>query len=632
MLLSSVSVRDHSIQGPTPGTGANNLVPVAGRNPQPDVSLYGLAQQPLNATAYTKQKYGYVEQWNFGIQRELPGGFFADVAYAGSHGVHLEQFNTNVNQIPDSFINQAQQQFNAGQPVTIAQPVAAYPFSVNLPGTLQPGKLTQGQLDRPFPQYAGLQYNGFGCCGSSYNSLQATVTKRFNGGGTLLVAYTNAKLLSNTDTLTSWLEGGTSGGVGSIQDWNNLKGERSISSQDVSQRMVVSYVLDLPFGRGKKYLAGVSGVTSKVVSGWGIDGITTFQRGFPVKISYGKGNALSGAGLGIGSLRPNVVSGWATSPWDCGTTSGTPRRRAPSVRSSIPRSTWASPISTWPTTTGRRPAARRSTSDASCVRTSRHTGTSSSSPARPAGTCGRVRTARAAGHASTCSPASTRASDGSASTTSTSSIPIASTSTHPLEETMGALVSAVRAGKALYVGISSYSATKTREAAAILRAEGVPLLIHQPSYNLLNRWVEPELLDALDAVGAGMIAFTALAQGLLTDKYLEGIPADSRINRPGGDSLSREMLSQANLARVRSLNDIALRRGQSLAQMAYAWVLRDPRVTTTLMGASSAAQVRENVGALGNLAFTPDELAEIDRYAVDSGVNLWEKPSTDQRV
>jgi hypothetical protein len=298
-------------QGPfnTAPTGANNLVPVAGRNPQPDVSLYGLAQQPLNATAYTKQKYGYVEQWNFGIQRELPGGFFADVAYAGSHGVHLEQFNTNVNQIPDNFIHQAQQQFNAGQPVTIAQPAATYPFSVNLPGNLQPGKLTQGQLDRPFPEYSGLQYNGFGCCGSTYNSLQATVTKRFQGGGTLLVAYTNAKLLSNTDTLTSWLEGGVSGGVGNVQDWNNLKGERSISSQDVSQRMVISYVLDLPFGKGKKYLSGVNGVTSKVVSGWGIDGITTFQRGFPVKISYGKGNALSGAGLGIGSLRPNVVPG-----------------------------------------------------------------------------------------------------------------------------------------------------------------------------------------------------------------------------------------------------------------------------------------------------------------------------------
>jgi len=202
----------------------------------------------------------------------------------------------------------------------------------------------------------------------------------------------------------------------------------------------------------------------------------------------------------------------------------------------------------------------------------------------------------------------------------------------PLEETMGALATAVRLGKALYVGISSYSAGKTREAAAILRAEGVPLLIHQPSYNLFNRWVEPDLLDTLEELGAGMIAFTALAQGLLTDKYLDGIPADARINRPGGDSFGREMLSEVNLARVRGLNEIARRRGQSLAQMAYAWVLRDPRVTTTLVGASSPEQIRENVAALANLDFSAEELAEIDRFAVEGGVNLWEKPSTDQRA
>jgi L-glyceraldehyde 3-phosphate reductase len=195
---------------------------------------------------------------------------------------------------------------------------------------------------------------------------------------------------------------------------------------------------------------------------------------------------------------------------------------------------------------------------------------------------------------------------------------------------MGALATAVRLGKALYVGISSYSARATREAAALLRAEGVPLLIHQPSYNLFNRWVEPELLDALEEVGAGMIAFTALAQGLLTAKYLDGIPADSRVNRPGGDSFEREMLSPENLARVRSLNEIARRRGQSLAQMALAWVLRDPRVTTTLIGASSPEQIRENVGALANLTFSAEELAEIDLHAVEGGVNLWEKPSTDQ--
>jgi L-glyceraldehyde 3-phosphate reductase len=200
----------------------------------------------------------------------------------------------------------------------------------------------------------------------------------------------------------------------------------------------------------------------------------------------------------------------------------------------------------------------------------------------------------------------------------------------PLEETMEALATAVRAGKALYVGISSYSAGKTREAAALLAAEGVPLLIHQPSYNLLNRWVEPDLLEALEEVGAGMIAYTALAQGLLTDKYLAGIPADARVNRPGGDSFPRESLTEENLARVRALDAFAKRRGQTLAQMAYAWVLRDPRVTTTLIGASSAAQVRENVGALANLAFSPEELAEIDRFATD--VASTSGPSSESRA
>jgi hypothetical protein len=305
------------------GQGVNNIVPVPGRNPQPNVSQFILNQNNFSATGYTVQKYGYVQQWNFDIERELPGGFFADVAYAGSHGVHLEQFNTNINQIPDSFIAQAEQQFLAGQTVTIAQKVCpnptanctAYPFSQSLPGGLgnatptAAGGLIQGQLDRPFPQYAGLNLNGFGCCGSSYNALQATVKKRFEGGGTLLVAYTNAKLMSNTDTLTSWLEGGTSGGVGGIQDWNNLAGERSLSSQDVSQRLVISYVLDLPFGKGKKFLNDSSGAMDKVVSGWGIDGVTTFQRGFPVKINDGVGNKLTALSLGTGSLRPNVVPG-----------------------------------------------------------------------------------------------------------------------------------------------------------------------------------------------------------------------------------------------------------------------------------------------------------------------------------
>ena len=173
----------------------------------------------FSATGYNQQKYGYIEQWNFGIQRELPGGFFADVAYAGSHGVHLPQFNTNMNQIPDSFIARRPAGFSgiAGRNRTerfdhrsaCAQLI---PSTRTLPGALEPGGLANGQLDRPFPQYAGLQLNGYGCCSSTYNSLQATVTKRFQGGGTMLVAYTNAKLLSNTDTLTSWLEGGTTGG------------------------------------------------------------------------------------------------------------------------------------------------------------------------------------------------------------------------------------------------------------------------------------------------------------------------------------------------------------------------------------------------------------------------------------
>src|SRR5882757_8383073 len=202
----------------------------------------------------------------------------------------------------------------------------------------------------------------------------------------------------------------------------------------------------------------------------------------------------------------------------------------------------------------------------------------------------------------------------------------------PLEETMGALVTAVQQGKALYVGISSYSASKTREAAAILRDLKVPLLIHQPSYNLLNRWIEKDLLGALADVGAGCIPFSALAQGLLTDKYLNGIPKDARINRPGGDSLRPEHLSDENLAKVRALNEIAKARGQTLAQMAVAWVLRDPRVTTALIGASAPDQIRDNVAALENLKFSAAELSNIDQYAQEGHLNLWEKPSTDQRV
>ena len=181
-----------------------NLTPVAGRNPIPNVSQYAINQSNFSATGYTVQKYGYVQQWNFGIQRELPYGFFADVAYAGSHGVHLPQFNTNINQIPDRFISQAAQQEAAGQPISIAQ-IVPNPFTCplcntpnSLPGALSPGNLRAGQLDRPYPEYTGLNLNGQGCCSSNYNSLQATVNKRFGGGGTLLVAYTDSKLMSNT--------------------------------------------------------------------------------------------------------------------------------------------------------------------------------------------------------------------------------------------------------------------------------------------------------------------------------------------------------------------------------------------------------------------------------------------------
>ncbi len=201
----------------------------------------------------------------------------------------------------------------------------------------------------------------------------------------------------------------------------------------------------------------------------------------------------------------------------------------------------------------------------------------------------------------------------------------------PLEETMGALETAVRQGKALYVGISSYSPGKTREAVAILRRMGVPLLIHQPSYSLLNRWVEAELLDTLQAEGVGCIAFSPLAQGLLTDKYLAGIPADARINRPGGGSLRPEHLSEENLAHVRGLNEVARARGQSLAQMAVAWVLRRPEVTSALIGASRPDQIRELVAATERMTFTGDELRAIDEHAVDGGINLWLKPATDQR-
>ena len=191
----------------------------------------------------------------------------------------------------------------------------------------------------------------------------------------------------------------------------------------------------------------------------------------------------------------------------------------------------------------------------------------------------------------------------------------------PLEETMGALDTAVRQGKALYAGISSYSARRTKEAVAILRRLGTPLLIHQPSYSMLNRWIEKGLLDVLGQEGIGCITFSPLAQGLLTDRYLQGIPAGSRASHAG--SFSQDMLTEQTLGKVRALSQLAQRRGQTLAQMALAWTLRDPRVTSTLVGASSVAQLEQNVGAIDKLPFSPDELAEIDRHATDSGIDLW---------
>ena len=195
----------------------------------------------------------------------------------------------------------------------------------------------------------------------------------------------------------------------------------------------------------------------------------------------------------------------------------------------------------------------------------------------------------------------------------------------PLEETMGALDAAVRQGKALYVGISSYSPEKTVEAVRILRSLGTPLLIHQPSYSMLNRWIERGLLDVLGREGVGCIAFSPLAQGVLSDRYLKGIPEGSRASR--GSSLGTSMLAEETLAKVRALDGIAKRRGQSLAQMALAWSLRDARVTSTLIGANSVKQLEDNVGAMSNLAFSADELTEIDRYATEAGINIWSRSS-----
>jgi len=263
--------------------------------------------------------YGYMQQWNVDIQRTLWGGWFTDIAYAANKGTHLPAYNQEVDQLGDNYLAQAAAQSAANVPSTVCptQISGGNPITVDIAcsvanpfaGTSAAGssmsstQTTYGQLLRPFPQYNGLQYAGAGSFSSTYNSLQATLQKRFNGGGTLLAAYTWAKLLSNTDTITSWLE---SGGKGGVQDWNNLRGEKSLSSQNVPQHLIVSYVLDLPFGRNKKYLSDLPALGSKIVSGWGIDGVTTFQTGFPINISESSSN---GANYYGASLRPNVVAG-----------------------------------------------------------------------------------------------------------------------------------------------------------------------------------------------------------------------------------------------------------------------------------------------------------------------------------
>jgi len=293
--------------------GATGFVLPPGRNAQPSLSSFVAANGSPTLAPYLDPKPGYVQQYNLDVQRELPMGWFVDAAYAGSHGVHLQQYSTNIDQIPDSFVAQAQAQCpgavgsTTGCTPTIGQTVAN-PLLGSPNATLSFPTIFAGQLDRPYPEYNALNLGGYGCCKSSYNSLQLTVTKRFQGGGTFLAAYTNSKLLSNTDTLTSWLESGT-GGVGSVQDYNNLNGEYSLSSQDVSQRLVVSYVYDLPFGHGQHFMSDATGALDKIVSGWGVDGISTFQKGFPLKVTYAGTTPLEALGLGISNVRPDAVAG-----------------------------------------------------------------------------------------------------------------------------------------------------------------------------------------------------------------------------------------------------------------------------------------------------------------------------------
>jgi hypothetical protein len=260
--------------------------------------------QSITEVDRTHYRGSCVQQWNLSIEREIPGAFLLSAAYVGSKGTHLQQYSQQVDQVSDKLLAQAAAQFAAGgrSAVTLLQSVPN-PFFVNGHAlALVASTTTVGQLLRPYPQYTSLEVAGPGSFGSTYHSLQVTARRRFPGGGSLLAAYTNSKLISNTDTLTSWLETG----VGALQDNNNLRAERSLSSQDVPQRLAISYVLDLPFGQGKKYLSNVGGVVNNLVGGWGLDGVTTFQRGFPLVFQNGQANDATLFGAGS---RPSILPG-----------------------------------------------------------------------------------------------------------------------------------------------------------------------------------------------------------------------------------------------------------------------------------------------------------------------------------
>jgi hypothetical protein len=284
----------------------NGISPPPGRSLGMEGTQQFLTQVVQSITEVDRAHHpsAYTQQWNLSVERQLPAGFFLSAAYVGSKGTHLEQYSQQVNQISDSLLSQAAAQFAAGgkSAVDLLQSVPN-PFVVGGEVlALGAPTTTVGQLLRPFPQYTSVQFAGQGSFASIYHSVQITAQRRFAGAGSLLVAYTNSKLISNTDTLTSWLENG----VGAIQDSNNLRGERSLSSQDVPQRLVISYVLDLPFGQGKKFLANLAGGLNNFIGGWGLDGVTTFQRGSPLVFSNGQANDATLFGAGS---RPNVLPG-----------------------------------------------------------------------------------------------------------------------------------------------------------------------------------------------------------------------------------------------------------------------------------------------------------------------------------